>query len=374
MFNKNGRSCADVRGRESLLDNIEITEEERKATAERLRQRRLARRRQQEAQGLVDGQEEGSGSLRTRPWDRTAGDNGGTGTAYDDEDWGAPGVVPGGDPYMGWGDGDTEVVFEEKASRNKRKFARDRRTGSTTSGGRKDTEKASSDAIYDEKLVQDEYLEAPDIVILSPQELDRVLPVLPFAAQADFFNGGAAQSVQRWGASLAMTVLLSKIALLAATSLTWPLWWPWAQAARKNLAMRKQMDYGGIWRTQVLDVQTSGRPRPSFGPGMGRADQSGSILSTMRTSRIVIGEEEGAQVELVLPYDARFEVLSSGQAAEVVVLSDSVTFDSMKAVKDVYLPESGLWLSEYPYVDRAEFLEISLDIEQEMVQQDAEYY
>ncbi len=31
-----------------------------------------------------------------------------------------------------------------------------------------------------------------------------------------------------------------QIALLAATSLSWPLWWPWALAAKKNLAVRRQ--------------------------------------------------------------------------------------------------------------------------------------
>jgi hypothetical protein len=31
----------------------------------------------------------------------------------------------------------------------------------------------------------------------------------------------------------------------------------------------------------------------------------------------------------------------------------------------VYLPNSGLWLSEYPYCDRAEFLELSLQVERE---------
>ena len=57
-----------------------------------------------------------------------------------------------------------------------------------------------------------------------------MLPAVPFSQQAAYFGGSAADGVQRWGASLALTVLLSKAALLAASSLTWPLWWPWALA------------------------------------------------------------------------------------------------------------------------------------------------
>lgn len=36
-----------------------------------------------------------------------------------------------------------------------------------------------------------------------------------------------------------------------------------------------------------------------------------------------------------------------------------------QAVKDVYLPNSGLWVSEYPHCDRTQLLEISLAVERE---------
>jgi len=213
----------------------------------------------------------------------------------------------------------------------------------------------------------------PDIALLSPQELERVLPVVPFSAQATYFNGGAAQAVQRWGSSLALTVLLSKIAVLAAGTLTWPLWWPWAQAASKNYSLRKQSGYAGLWRTQILEVEARGRPRPQFfGGGNGSGSDGddtrrsgGSRFSTMRTTRIVLGDPEGAQTEFVLPQDARYDLIQPGQAAELIVLSESSNFESFKAVKDVYLPDCGLWLSEYPYLDRTEFLELSLEVERE---------
>ena len=36
--------------------------------------------------------------------------------------------------------------------------------------------------------------------------------------------------------------------------------------------------------------------------------------------------------------------------------------DALQAVKDVYLPNSGLWVSEYPHCDRTQFLEVSLQV------------
>ncbi|KAL4431055.1 hypothetical protein ABPG75_006311 [Micractinium tetrahymenae] len=202
----------------------------------------------------------------------------------------------------------------------------------------------------------------PDIAVLSTDELDRMLPVVPFSQQAAFFSGSAADSVQRWGASLAATVVLSKVAVLAASSLTWPLWWPWALAAKKNLAIRRQYRYGGLWRTRVLGVTFTGRPKP-FGPS---ADPGGLLGgSTMRLARVLVGDPEGAQTELVLPYDARYELIQPGEPAELVVLSADPSFQQFKAVKDVYLPSSGLWVSEYPHADRTQFLEVSLQVERE---------
>ena len=53
----------------------------------------------------------------------------------------------------------------------------------------------------------------PDIALLSPAELDSVLPVIPFPQQAAFYNGSATDAVQRWAASLALTVLISKVGI-----------------------------------------------------------------------------------------------------------------------------------------------------------------
>ena len=43
-----------------------------------------------------------------------------------------------------------------------------------------------------------------------------MLPVVPSSQQAAFFSGTATDGVQRWGASLALTVLFSKVRRVAA--------------------------------------------------------------------------------------------------------------------------------------------------------------
>ena len=43
----------------------------------------------------------------------------------------------------------------------------------------------------------------------------------------------------------------------------------------------------------------------------------------------------------------------------------------IQALKEAYLPESGVWIAKYPFVDRDVFLDISLDIERERKNQQA---
>jgi hypothetical protein len=218
----------------------------------------------------------------------------------------------------------------------------------------------------------EEGLEEPDVAVLTSEELDRVLPVVPFSQQATYFSGSATENIQRWGASLAATVVLSKIALIAAGTLTWPLWWPWALAAKRNFGLRRSSGNGGLWRTQILDIIITGRPKPKFGGGSDSIGDEGSaakakrsFFTTMRTTKLLIGDPGGAQTELVLPYDARHDRLMPGQPAEMIVLSSAPTFESFKAVPEVYLPFASLWVSEYPHLARNEFLELSLQIERE---------
>jgi hypothetical protein len=381
----------------------------------RLKRRREERRRMRE--------EALSGTPGAQPWSPTSGNRPSTSgsrpppsaAAWEDSEWGPGEPIPPDFNEYGWAEESWAANrnnFDYRGGRNpsrngngasngsdwdeelrQREERRRRRSGNTASTSSNSSSSYQNDDYLknEEEDSQEneeggrrystsdssrakEYIPGsaePDIALLSPQELERVLPIVPFSAQATYFNGGAAQAVQRWGASLALTVLLSKVALLAASTLTWPLWFPWAQAASKNYSLRKQSGYAGLWRTQILEVEAKGRPRPQFfgGGGSGSRDDdfnsSGSRFSTMRTTRIVLGDPEGAQTEFVLPQDARYDLIQPGQPAELIVLSESSNFESFKAVKDVYLPDCGLWLSEYPYLDRTEFLELSLEVERE---------
>jgi hypothetical protein len=72
-----------------------------------------------------------------------------------------------------------------------------------------------------------------------------------------------------------------------------------------------------------------------------------------RSSFVVSGRQHfawpGAEGGLALPDQALIRAL---------LLPD-------QALKEVYLPECGVWVADYPFLDRGPFLDLSLEIERE---------
>lgn len=58
-----------------------------------------------------------------------------------------------------------------------------------------------------------------------------------------------------------------------------------------------------------------------------------------------------------------FQDIREGEPVELLVVATQASFGDFKALKEAYLPESSLWVADYPYVDRDAFLDISLEIE-----------
>ena len=70
---------------------------------------------------------------------------------------------------------------------------------------------------------------------------DKLLPLSPFKEQVEFFRGDLTQNLRRLGGAVLVTVLAStKAALLSAGALTFPFWWPWLMAAKKNNDVKSQ--------------------------------------------------------------------------------------------------------------------------------------
>eukprot|EP00798_Chlamydomonas_sp_ICE-L_P001839 gene1839-33257_t len=192
--------------------------------------------------------------------------------------------------------------------------------------------------------------------------------------------------------SVGATVLLSKVTVLAAPAMLYPLWNPWIRAGIRNLDLfAKQFNCLGLWKAVVIEAPApeafpfpnmlgAGRfvfvtgedyvesqhlwkadvieaPAPEVFPfptmlGAGRYQQPSAV------ARIVVGEpyEGGARAVLEFPYQPACADIFEGDPVELLVLGKDPSFRQLKVDK---------WLADYPFVARMPFLQISNQIDQE---------
>ncbi|KAK9835074.1 hypothetical protein WJX84_005413 [Apatococcus fuscideae] len=206
----------------------------------------------------------------------------------------------------------------------------------------------------------DEEMAKPDITRLEPAELDLLMPLVPSASQLQIVTGGPTNLLQRCAGSLLGTLVCYKFVLLASASLTFPLWSPVLLAAARNWDVKKSCKFVGLWRTAVMEINVKGRRRVTS-----LAAPSGRAIS------LLMGDDSGLRSSINLPYNSQYEQIQVGDAAEMLVTSFRKDFSTFKALKEVYLPETGIWLSDYPLTNRQAFLDVSLAVEDERQQEAA---
>ncbi|KAG2487397.1 hypothetical protein HYH03_013966 [Edaphochlamys debaryana] len=201
-----------------------------------------------------------------------------------------------------------------------------------------------------------------DIVLLSGRDVSGILPLAPTPGQVDYFQPRSVTEriVQLLG-SVGASVLLSKAALLATPALLYPIWSPWVRAGLRNVDLAaKGYAAIGLWRAQVIEVSVAGA-------GLGSALGLGLGLRGPPLVSLLVGDpwQGGGRASLDLPYQPRAEYVRPGDCVELLVLGRDERFSSFKVVREVYLPQAGVWLCDYPFLNRDLFTAVSVAIEQE---------
>lgn len=83
-----------------------------------------------------------------------------------------------------------------------------------------------------------------------------MIRLAPSGEQAAYFNSTTVDFVQQWaGATIVTLLAATKFVWVAAGSLTFPFWWPWAQAALKNQALLSKFRCSNVEYTSC-DIYT----------------------------------------------------------------------------------------------------------------------
>ena len=207
------------------------------------------------------------------------------------------------------------------------------------------------------------------LIPLSRKKFEEVVPPLATAEQYKYCWGGPADILRRVLYSLAgliVAIALQQVVneylqfftfIAAVFSGTYWLWSPIYQANRRNREFRRY-GYAGFLRGEVLDKFITEELLGSE-ETVNKAGELMIIENRERRLNLDIGDETGFTAILQVPLQREHRAIRRGDLAELLVVSNRADLGRIAKISDAYLPDSGFWVSDYPYLRRDAFREVS---------------
>ncbi len=152
-----------------------------------------------------------------------------------------------------------------------------------------------------------------------------------------------------------------RLLLGIAAGLYW-LWGPVFWASIKNFKYRR-FAYTGLWRGEVWDVYTT---EELVGQEETVNNRGELVIVDNRERRLnlEVGDESGFSTVLQVPLKKEHQAIARGDRAEMVVLSARPDLSRITATTDIYIPDCNVWVSDYPFLQREAFIEVSRRLEE----------
>ncbi|MBW4444554.1 MAG: phosphate ABC transporter permease [Plectolyngbya sp. WJT66-NPBG17] len=140
-------------------------------------------------------------------------------------------------------------------------------------------------------------------------------------------------------------------------ALVYWLWGPAIQAGVRNAACRRYK-YAGFLRGEVFDVFVTDEVVGTEESVNNRGDL---VVTENRERRInvEVGDETGFATRIQVPLKREHQAIRIGDTAEMLVMSDRPDLSRIARVSDVFVSRVGVWVSDYPYLQRDEFEAVS---------------
>jgi hypothetical protein len=207
------------------------------------------------------------------------------------------------------------------------------------------------------------------LVPLTRQKFEQLIPLIATGPQYKYYWGKFANFLQRL---LISVVTIAGILLIRTLfrlefgaimflvgvfgAFFW-LWYPVFQASIRN-AKTRRYKYSGFFRGRILDWWITDRL-------MGKQETVNSkgdlVIVENREKRInlEVGDDTGFSVEFEAPLRQNHKVITRGQIAEMIVMSNRSDLSTIEEFSDVYIPNHDLWVNDYPCLRRDFFNEVS---------------
>jgi hypothetical protein len=211
------------------------------------------------------------------------------------------------------------------------------------------------------------------LVPITRAKFEQLIPAISTGAQYSYYWGKGPDVLRRLLISLVAVVILFILGgilggLLTLLGLVAGLYWLWAPvlwASLRNQEYRRFL-YSGFWQGQILDVFIN---EVLIGTEETVNQQGDLVIVENRERRInlEVGDETGFKTRVQVPLQRSYKPIRPGDVAEMLVFSNQPDLGRIAKVSDIYIPNYDLWVSDYPYLQRDVFVQVSRALQYDKV-------
>ena len=122
--------------------------------------------------------------------------------------------------------------------------------------------------------------------------------------------------------------------------------------------MYRKYPYSGFWQGRVLDVFVTDDVIGTEETVNSRGELV-IVENRERRLNLEVGDESGFQSQLQVPIRREYRSIDVGMVAQMLVVSNKPDLSRIAKTSDIYIPSLNLWVSDYPYLRRDLFVEVS---------------
>ncbi|MBR8840026.1 MAG: phosphate ABC transporter permease [Stigonema ocellatum SAG 48.90 = DSM 106950] len=207
------------------------------------------------------------------------------------------------------------------------------------------------------------------LVPLTREKFEQLIPLIATGPQYKYYWGKFSAFLQR----LLISVVAGAVVLLVkfllgddlspiifllglVTGLYW-LWGPVFHASLRNAKCRRYK-YSGFFRGRILDLwiteELIGKQET-----VSRKGDLVIVENREKWINLEVGDDTEFTAQLKTPLRVAHKAIARGQVAEMVVMSNRPDLSSIQEITDIYIPSRELWVSDYPYLRRDFFPQVS---------------
>ncbi len=211
---------------------------------------------------------------------------------------------------------------------------------------------------------------------LNRKKFDELIPLVATGAQYRYCWGKFPDFLRRVLVSIAAlaSILLVRSLFpveelrgfsffLGLFALVYWLWSPVLQASLRNYQYRR-FKYAGFLRGEVLDIYFSDAVIGTQETVNDRGDLV-VVENRERQINLEVGDESGFVTGIQVPLRREHQAIRIGDVAEMLVFANRPDLSRIEQVSDIFVPEAEVWVSDYPYLRRDEFMAVSRQLKSE---------